>query len=581
MALSKRGTSIIVTEHWDDSLPTNIDGRWGYSNYYIAVQLEGDERPEPRAVTHPDSFEKRERVVAWLDKSDYIFISSQRALWSLPRLPLTYPLMIEYYESLFNGELGFDLVGEFHADFNVGPIYLSDTTGQVRWGEQPDVGWPPPGDLAAEEAFSVYDHPPVWIFAKTDEYSHENTVQVLGSVDLNKTIFMNPGEATQSPNAMMLSAEQQAVQQANGTFSEIFNVDGILSNNSTLAAVVWWITAVILGWLSFPLTYVVLRGLPDKGYVLSRIFVQLFLSYFVWITASYGILPNTRSTILIGLVLILLLSALILWRRWPEITTFVRSNWKYFLTVELLGIGLFIIAIIIRLGNPDVWDIIWGGEKPMNLSYFNAVLKSTTFPPYDPWFAGGYINYYYYGYVFVGVLTKLLGIVPTMAYNLILPMLFSFTGLGAFSIAYNLVTYGKQRIKIKDWQSELQSSIFSRQALIAGLIAALLAVILGNLAEVGVMLDVWQKSGNSAIVTGIGGIDTLLRTFDGALNLASGQPAPIYPGDWFWHATRAINYNPGEAAPITEFPFFTFLYGDLHAHMISMPLANAGSRLGS
>ncbi len=97
-------------------------------------------------------------------------------------------------------------------------------------------------------------------------------------------------------------------------------------------------------------------------------------------------------------------------------------------------------------------------------------------------------------------------------------------------------------------------------------------MLVGNLAEVGVMLDVWQKAGNTAIATGIGGLDALLRTFDGALNMATGQPAPIYPGDWFWTATRAINYLPGETAPITEFPFFTFLYGDLHAHMISMPL---------
>src|SRR5690606_22776465 len=39
-----------------------------------------------------------------------------------------------------------------------------------------------------------------------------------------------------------------------------------------------------------------------------------------------------------------------------------------------------------------------------------------------------------------------------------------------------------------------------------------------------------------------------------------------------WTATRAINIEPGEVAPITEFPFFTFLYGDLHAHMIALPL---------
>ena len=575
------GTSQLMNEHWDDSLPVSINGRSGYGAYYAAVG------GEPLPVTWPDSPEKRQDLTNWLEESDYIFLSSQRALWSLPRIPLTYPLMSKYYESLFNGELGFDLVYQNQVDYQIGPLHISDVGGTARWGQQPEVGWPPPNALAAEEAFSVYDHPPVWIFAKNDNYSLENTLAVLGSVDLNNTLFMTPGEATQAPNALLLTSAQQAVQQAGGTFSELFHVDGILSTNSTVAAVVWWLTAVVLGWLAFPLTYIVFRGLLDKGYVLARIFAQLFLSYFVWITASYGLLPNTRGTLLIGLVLLLLLSTLVLWRRWTEIKTFVRSNLNYFVIVETIGVALFLIAIIVRLGNPDVWDIIWGGEKPMDLSYFNAVLKSTTFPPYDPWYAGGYINYYYYGYVFVGVLTKLLGIVPTMAYNLILPMLFSFTGLGAFTIAYNLVAYGKQRLKNKDWSSDAESlipdlqsfdklktssSIFSRQAVIAGLIATTLAVLVGNLAEVGVLLNVWQKAGNEAIVTGIGGVDTLLRTVDGALNMAAGQPPSIYPGDWFWTATRAINYLPTEAAPITDFPFFTFLYGDLHAHMISMPL---------
>ncbi len=46
-----------------------------------------------------------------------------------------------------------------------------------------------------------------------------------------------------------------------------------------------------------------------------------------------------------------------------------------------------------------------------------------------------------------GALTKLLGIVPAVAYNLILPMLFSFTGLGVFSLAYNLVRYRQATIK--------------------------------------------------------------------------------------------------------------------------------------
>ena len=107
--------------------------------------------------------------------------------------------------------------------------------------------------------------------------------------------------------------------------------------------------------------------------------------------------------------------------------------------MEGLTLALFVFDLLIRLGNPDLWHPNFGGEKPMVFSFFNAVLKSTYFPPYDPWLAGGYINYYYYGFVVVALLTKLLGIVPAFAYNLILPMLFSLLGVNAFCVAYNLV----------------------------------------------------------------------------------------------------------------------------------------------
>jgi len=66
----------------------------------------------------------------------------------------------------------------------------------------------------------------------------------------------------------------------------------------------------------------------------------------------------------------------------------------------------------------------------MNFAYFNGVLRSTIFPPIDPWFAGGYINYYYWGYVLVGAPVKVLGIIPSIGYNLIIPTLFAMTVSG-------------------------------------------------------------------------------------------------------------------------------------------------------
>jgi uncharacterized membrane protein len=62
------------------------------------------------------------------------------------------------------------------------------------------------------------------------------------------------------------------------------------------------------------------------------------------------------------------------------------------LQAELIFLAFFVFFTLDRLGNPDLWHEYKGGEKPMDFAYFNAIIKSTIFPPYDPWYAGGYIN---------------------------------------------------------------------------------------------------------------------------------------------------------------------------------------------
>ncbi|MEM7798928.1 MAG: DUF2298 domain-containing protein, partial [Chloroflexota bacterium] len=556
------GTSILTSEHWDDALPVRYDGKDPFSQYFRGVST------GQMTTTHPDSDQKANELYNWLQEADYVVISSQRSLWSLPRLPLTYPLMIRYYEALFSGDLGFELVAEFHGDIRVGPLYISDTTGQVGWGDLPEIGWPPPGSLAAEEAFSVYDHPPVWIFKKTDQYDPAAVGQIFSDVDLTNVIVQNPLEATNSPNGLRFTGEQLAAQIEGGTFREVFNIDGLLSNNGAAAVVVWWLMVILLGWIGFPLAYIVFSGLADRGYVFSRIIILLLLSWSSWFVASYGWLPNTAGTLLIMLLLVAAISGFILYRRRTEINHFVVENWRFLLLLEGIGLGLFLLQLSIRLGNPDVWDVIWGGEKPMDTSYFTAVLKSTVYPPYDPWQSGAYINYYYFGFVYTGVLTKLLRIVPTVAYNLILPTLFSFTGLGVFVLTYTL---GIKAFDRSSDQSEGRQPFHWRSlAAIGGYFAILLAMVLGNLKQLGVMFNAWVRTSTLPADQSI-----VSRFFEGGYQVLTGTQPAIYPGDWFWTATRAISINEGEVQPITEFPFFTFLYGDLHAHMIALPLTIA------
>ena len=244
----------------------------------------------------------------------------------------------------------------------------------------------------------------------------------------------------------------------------------------------------------------------------------------------------------------------------------LRDKWQYFLVVEALALVAFVALLLIRLGNPDLWHPYKGGEKPMDFSYLNAVLKSTTFPPYDPWFAGGYINYYYYGFVLVGVPIKLLGIVPSVAYNIVLPIWYSLLVLGAFSVGWNLHEGIPRSRALRVGEPKTKRVLGT--ALWAGLATVLLLAVLGNLGTVRQIVEGYQRiaSGGALLAEASLG-QKITWTFQGFVQFLKGTPMPFYPGDWYWYSSRVI---PGDV--ITEFPFFSFIYADLHAHLLAFPI---------
>ena len=140
-----------------------------------------------------------------------------------------------------------------------------------------------------------------------------------------------------------------------------------------------------------------------------------------------------------------------------------------------------------RFANPDLWHPGMGGEKPMDFAYLNGVLRSTWFPAIDPWFAGGYINYYYAGFVLVASPIKALGIVPEVAYNLAVPMLFALTASAAFGIGATA-----RRILVAPGRRP-PSALPPLPTLAAGAAAAIFVVLLGNLDEIRVLLPALRE----------------------------------------------------------------------------------------
>ena len=171
----------------------------------------------------------------------------------------------------------------------------------------------------------------------------------------------------------------------------------------TLAALRWWAVLLLLGTAVVPLSFVLLRPLPDRGYAFVKMIGLLLVSYLFWILGSLGFLQNNVGGILFALALVVALSAWAYQQNGASLRQWLRGSWRYVLLTELVFLTIFALWVWVRAQNPA----IVATEKPMEFAFLNAVGRSPTFPPHDPWLSGFAISYYYFGYVMTSVIARL------------------------------------------------------------------------------------------------------------------------------------------------------------------------------
>ena len=518
-------TTTIAFEAWDQGFPG--------SERYRSVKVHPYDADDARKVDH---------LMAVLDEADYLFLFSNRAYGALSRLPERYPLMREYYRQLLTGGLGFDvahveatyptLLGIAFADRTLGPLGLNAH----------DVGLPPYPGLgtlmlgSADESFTVYDHPKTILLRKRAALDRDELRSRLEGALPASNVDAPSGF---DPLLTMTPARARA-QREGGAWAGIFADRGL----PVRAPLLVWILAVqAIALIGFPLTARVFRALPDRGYLLGKTLSLLLVAYVAWLLVSLEALPFTRVAVITAVALVAVASALVGFATRREMLEFVRARWRLLLTMEMLFLLAFLALTLLQAANPDLWHSHRGGEKPMDLSYLTAVVRSTHLPPYDPWFAGGFLNYYYFGQFVVAVLVHATGIVPEVAFNLAVPLLWALTLGGCVSVVFNLA------------EASNMLPAFTKKrlgsALVAGMLAAALVGLAGNL-DGGI--QVFQQF-SAGMPEGV---------IPSALNALSGAEFD------YWRSSRMIDV-PGSIS-ITEFPFFTFLFADLHAHLIAMPL---------
>ena len=536
-----QANSVFLKEHWDEGLP-------GMSNYRV--------RELP--LYDPDTPAKLAIIAGGLASADYVVLFSNRLYGTIPRLQQRYPISQEYYRLLFTGQLGYELEKQFASYPELLGVGFVDET-----FSRPDL--PEPAAMAlldgsrvplnlgfADESFSVYDHPKVLLFRNALQLGPDAiSARILASsTGFPKRPFESQ-QADPGTGGLLLSADNARVQQAGGPWTQIVHPDSWTNRLPVLA----WL-GVVEGFalLAFPLAFVVFGPLPDRGWLFSKALGLLLVGLVVWLLASLQWMTFSRGSVSVAAIVVLAPSLAVLVSQRSAIKSFVVRNWKIIVIGEAIFLVAFLAFLAIRAANPDLWHPFRGGEKPMDFAYLNAVLRSSYMPPYDPWFGGGYINYYYWGHFLVATLVHATGIEPAVAVNLAVALFFALTAGAAFSLVYNLSECTRLRLGQRsslDARGGIES--FHWSPVLAGVAGLLFVAVLGNL--------------DGAIQVGHGAWRALV------------QGLPLGEFD-FWQSSRMMAPDP-PGHEITEFPFFTFLFGDLHAHLMALPFTLLALGLGA
>ena len=370
------------------------------------------------------------------------------------------------------------------------------------------------------------------------------------------------------------------------------------------SVVVWWVLVQIFGLVGLPITFRLFRRLPDRGYGVSKALGLLLASYLFWLLGVMGFLRNDGASMVFSLTVVAVFSALYYRRAGAgaatldpgnpplSLSSWLRTHWKLILLTEIVFIITFASWVLYRAHVPRIMTA--GGEKFMELAFLNGIQRSETLPPLDPWLSGYAISYYYFGYLMMSILIRLSGVAPSIGFNIGGGLLFALTATGAFSLVYNLVSGAKLRLPREGQQEKTtdpdpvpatrasQSLNWSWVSL--ALLGMVFVVLLSNF-EAPLEIGHWKGVGGEEFWQwlDIADLDQPPPAF------AADQPATrlTRPGWWWWRASRvifdydvrdwAVRADPTATPPphrrenIDEFPFFSFLLGDMHPHVLALP----------
>ncbi|HWV36173.1 MAG TPA: DUF2298 domain-containing protein, partial [Thermomicrobiales bacterium] len=397
--------STLTAEYWDDALPMRLPGEDPLQYQILTLDLYAYEGPGSLKLS---------KLIGQLNAADYIILSSNRIIGSVPRQPDRYPMASHYYEMLVDGDLGFDLVAEFQQKPELFGISLNDVN--------------------AEETLTVYEHPYVRIFRKSSNFDAHRVYDELADALGYGGVNYLPGDPL--GDQMLLSPDEQAQIDAHGTWRTKFD-PGSLSNRYP---VVWWYLAMQLMIVpALPICWLLFRRFPDHGYALAKIFGLVAVTWLAWLLASLHLVEFAPFSIALAWLILLLTGMVLARSHIVDMTRALRQRWRWIAATETIFLAAFALALWLRSLDPAFWRPTGDNQSPFWYAIFNASLRSVTFPAYDPWLSGGKLHLANWGQMPWVMLTRLTGIVPEIAWNLAFAGIFALAAVTLWSTAAALL----------------------------------------------------------------------------------------------------------------------------------------------
>ena len=465
----------VLTQDWDEGFPFSYPDR--PAERYKGVTF---------GFYEPDSTEKMAKLARELARADWVVLQTKRLYGAVTRAPEKFPFTNRAFRLLFAGDLGYTLVHETASRPSLLGIQVPDEL--------------------ADESFSVYDHPKILFFENTNRLQADDLEKVLLSGTPSKTLTRNDLLLAHPAAGAATAAVAPAVRVPAET--EGAHGPGVPALRSSLMALL-----LFAAWLELvgrAGSGILARFFPARPGrdALGRVTGVLLFALVPWLLVSWHAAPFTRGLLFFTTAALLASGALC--ARGATSPTPAPERRK----TALVFWAVFLFFLAVRAANPEIFS----GEKAMDFSFLNTLLRATELPPPEPWLAGTTLSYTYFGHFVAAAAGKLLGIHAGLVFNLALAMT---AALAASAIlAAGAALGGRLR---------------------TGAVAVFLALFLAPPS------GPWM-----------------------AYDFHFHQAGRALDWDYFWATSRVIAPNG-----ISEYFFWTFLFADLHAHVLALPFTAA------